>query len=113
MSRNLYHQVDSYLKDRRVVVNSTSLVVPNSRLSDEQRIDTLQRGFAQKICKSYCTISLNATVAQSGLHPRDLSARICRFIQTKKEPHKRLPQAGTRARKEDELPGATSSLYTA
>ena len=35
-------------------------------------MDTVQRGFAHKIIKSYRTVSLNATLVLSGLIPLDL-----------------------------------------
>ena len=38
-------------------------------------LDTVQRGFAQKIIKSYRTVSLDAALALSGLIPLDLRAR--------------------------------------
>ncbi|GBP94907.1 hypothetical protein EVAR_69548_1 [Eumeta japonica] len=39
---------------------------------NRNRLHTLKRGFAQKICKSYRTVSFNAALALSGLFPLDL-----------------------------------------
>ncbi|XP_069357542.1 uncharacterized protein [Maniola hyperantus] len=38
----------------------------------QKRLNTVQRGFAQKICKSYRTVSLNAALLLAGLIPLDL-----------------------------------------
>ncbi|GBP90291.1 hypothetical protein EVAR_47623_1 [Eumeta japonica] len=75
--RNLYHLVDSYLKDCWVVVDYP---IATSEEGDQELcpsisrkgLHTLQKGFAQKICKSYHTISLNAALALSGLISLDL-----------------------------------------
>ena len=45
------------------------------KMKTRRCLDTVQRGFPQKIIKSYRTVSLNAALVLSGLIPLDLRAR--------------------------------------
>lgn len=42
------------------------------KISVQKQLNTIQRGFAQKICRSYRTVSLNAALVLAGLFPLDL-----------------------------------------
>ncbi|XP_026331273.1 uncharacterized protein LOC113238652 [Hyposmocoma kahamanoa] len=41
----------------------------------KRKLDAMQRGFAQKICKAYRTVSLNSALLLSGILPLDLRVR--------------------------------------
>ncbi|CAH2091712.1 unnamed protein product [Euphydryas editha] len=57
------------------------------KLSIRKRLDSLQRGFAQKICKAYRTVSLTSALVLSGLLPLDLRIREAAMLYKTKKGH--------------------------
>lgn len=56
-----------------VITYAASAWVPETKKIGVQRmLNTIQRGFAQKLCKSYRTVSLNASLVLAGILPLDL-----------------------------------------
>nr|XP_049706041.1 uncharacterized protein LOC126056565 [Helicoverpa armigera] len=51
------------------------MVARRSKNLCPQALNTVQRGFAQKICKSYRTVSLNSALLLAGLLPLDLRVK--------------------------------------
>ncbi|KAJ2947205.1 hypothetical protein O0L34_g16913 [Tuta absoluta] len=49
----------------------------SNKISIQKHLNVVQRGFAQKICKAYRTVSLNAALTMSGLLPLDMRVREC------------------------------------
>ncbi|CAK1594233.1 unnamed protein product [Parnassius mnemosyne] len=47
----------------------------SQKISIQKHLNTLQRGFAQKICKAYRTVSLNSALILTGLLPLDIRLR--------------------------------------
>ncbi|KAJ2940789.1 hypothetical protein O0L34_g14906 [Tuta absoluta] len=45
------------------------------KITIQKQLNTVQRGFAQKICKAYRTVSLNSALILAGLLPLDLRVR--------------------------------------
>lgn len=59
-----------------IVMYASSVWAPaTEKIMVQKPLNALQRGFAQKICKSYRTVSLNASLILSGLLPLDLRIR--------------------------------------
>ena len=59
-----------------IILYAASVWAPEaSKISTRKCLDTVQRGFAQKITKSYRTVSLSAALALSGLIPLDMRVR--------------------------------------
>ncbi|KAJ2939996.1 hypothetical protein O0L34_g14027 [Tuta absoluta] len=50
------------------------------KLTIQKKLLSIQRGFAQKICKSYRTVSTNAALILSGLIPLDLRIQECKKL---------------------------------
>lgn len=61
------------------------------KLGVRKQLDAVQRGFAQKICKAYKTVSLNSALLLSGLLPLDLriqeAASLYEAKRGKPQPH--------------------------
>ncbi|CAH2106387.1 unnamed protein product [Euphydryas editha] len=57
------------------------------KLSIRKQLDSLQRGFAQKICKAYRTVSLTSALVLSGLLPLDLRIREAAMLYKTKKGH--------------------------
>ncbi|CAH2091367.1 unnamed protein product [Euphydryas editha] len=57
------------------------------KLSIRKQLNSLQRGFAQKICKAYRTVSLTSALVLSGLLPLDLRIREAAMLYKAKKGH--------------------------
>ncbi|CAH2207795.1 jg27143, partial [Pararge aegeria aegeria] len=56
-----------------IIMYASSVWAPaTQKIMTQKQLNTVQRGFAQKICKSYRTVSLNAALVLAGLIPLDL-----------------------------------------
>ncbi|XP_026315787.1 uncharacterized protein LOC113227125 [Hyposmocoma kahamanoa] len=60
-----------------------------NRLGIRKQLDTVQRGFAQKIVKSYRTVSLHSALLLSGLLPLDIRIREAASLYEVKKGHSR------------------------
>lgn len=59
-----------------IILYAASVWAPaTGKLKVQQQLNTVQRGFAQKIIKSYRTVSLSAALTLSGLLPLDMRIR--------------------------------------
>ncbi|XP_052744231.1 uncharacterized protein LOC128199301 [Bicyclus anynana] len=64
-----------------IVLYAASAWAPAARkLGVRKRLSALQRGFAQKITKSYRTVSLNSAMALAGILPLDLRIREAAYL---------------------------------
>lgn len=55
-----------------ILYAASSWAPASKKITVQKRLNAVQRGFAQKICRSYRTVSLNAALIISGLLPLDL-----------------------------------------
>ncbi|KAJ0180437.1 hypothetical protein K1T71_003841 [Dendrolimus kikuchii] len=59
-----------------VVLYAASVWAPAAaKLGVRKQLNTIQRGFAQKMCKAYKTVSLNSVIVLDGLLPLDLRVK--------------------------------------
>nr|XP_037872684.1 uncharacterized protein LOC119629756 [Bombyx mori] len=59
-----------------IILYAASVWAPAvSKLGIQKSLNTVQRGFAQKLCKAYRTVSLNSALALAGILPLDLRIR--------------------------------------
>ncbi|XP_013197886.2 uncharacterized protein LOC106140796 [Amyelois transitella] len=63
------------------------------KISVRKQLDAVQRGFAQKICRAYRTVSLNSALVLAGLLPLDLRIREAASLYEIKR-GARLPELG-------------------
>ncbi|KAF9409307.1 hypothetical protein HW555_011289 [Spodoptera exigua] len=61
-----------------IVLYAASVWAPATELElIKKQLNALQRGFAQKICRAYCTVSLTSATVLSGTLPLDLRVQEC------------------------------------
>nr|XP_034824799.1 uncharacterized protein LOC117982544 [Maniola hyperantus] len=58
-----------------IMYSSSTWAPAAEKITTQKKLRTVQRGFAQKICKSYRTVSYNAAVVLAGLIPLDARVR--------------------------------------
>nr|XP_026488619.1 uncharacterized protein LOC113395266 [Vanessa tameamea] len=90
-----------------IILYAASVWAPAAeKISTQKHLNSVQRGFAQKICKSYRTVSLNAALILSGLLPLDLRIKEAATLY---EAKRGKPQELLRGR---EVEGRASYLET-